>query len=124
MMETDFLTQKVIGCAIEVHKNLGPGLLELSYESCLMYELNKAGLIAKRQAIQSINYKDMQIDAGYRLDILLPEQLIIELKSVERLASIHTAQILTYLKLSKINTGLLINFNVEKLINGLKRISI
>jgi GxxExxY protein len=124
MMETDFLTQKVIGCAIEVHKNLGPGLLESSYESCLMYELHQAGLIAKRQVIQPINYKGMQIDAGYRLDILLPEQLIIELKSVERLAPIHTAQILTYLKLSKINTGLLINFNVEKLINGLKRISI
>lgn len=123
-METDFLTQKVIGCAIEVHKNLGPGLLESSYESCLMYELHQAGLIAKRQVIQPINYKGMQIDAGYRLDILLPEQLIIELKSVERLAPIHTAQILTYLKLSKINTGLLINFNVEKLINGLKRISI
>jgi len=123
-METDFLTQKVIGCAIEVHKNLGPGLLESSYESCLMYELNKAGLIAKRQVMQPINYKGMQIDAGYRLDILLSDQLIIELKSVDRLAPIHTAQLITYLKLSEINTGLLINFNVVKLMNGLKRISI
>jgi len=123
-METDFLTQKVIGCAIEVHKYLGPGLLESSYESCLMYEMNKAGLIAKRQVIQAINYKGMQIDAGYRLDILLSDQLIIELKSVDRLAPIHTAQLITYLKLSKINTGLLINFNVVKLMNGLKRISI
>jgi len=124
VMETDFLTQKVIGCAIEVHKNLGPGLLESSYESCLMYELNKAGLIAKRQVMQPINYKGMQIDAGYRLDILLSDQLIIELKSVDRLAPIHTAQLITYLKLSEINTGLLINFNVVKLMNGLKRISI
>jgi len=123
-METDFLTQKVIGCAIEVHKQLGPGLLESSYESCLMYELHQAGLIAKKQVTQSINYKGMKIDAGYRLDILLPDQLIIELKSVDRLAPIHTAQIITYLKLSGIKTGLLINFNVEKLTNGLKRISV
>jgi len=123
-METDFLTQKVIGCAIEVHKNLGPGLLESSYESCLMYEFQQAGLTAQRQIVQPINYKGIQIDAGYRLDILLPDQLIIELKSVDRLAPIHTAQLITYLKLSKIKTGLLINFNVEKLTNGLRRISI
>jgi len=123
-METDFLTQKVIGCAIEVHKQLGPGLLESSYESCLMYELHKAGLAAKRQVSLPVNYKGVKVEAGYRLDILLPDQLIIELKSVDKLAPIHTAQIVTYLKLSKINTGLLINFNVEKLTNGLKRISV
>ena len=123
-METDFLTKKVIACAIEVHKNLGPGLLESSYESCLMYELDKIRLPVKRQVMQAINYKGVQIDAGYRLDILLPNQLIIELKPVARLAPIHTAQLITYLKLSGIKTGLLINFNEEKLVNGLKRVSI
>ncbi len=120
----DFLTQKVIGCAIEVHKTLGPGLLESSYESCLMYELQQAGIIAQRQVLLPINYKGVSIDAGYRLDILLPEKLIIELKSVDKLAPIHTAQLITYLKLSRIKTGLLINFNEIKLVNGIKRVSV
>ena len=123
-MVMDLLTQKVIGCAIEVHKTLGPGLLESSYESCLMYELQQAGIIAERQVVLPINYKGISIDAGYRLDILLPEKLIIELKSVDKLASIHTAQLITYLKLSSIKTGLLINFNETKLMNGLKRVSV
>jgi GxxExxY protein len=123
-METDFLTQKVIGCAIEVHKELGPGLLESSYECCLMYELAKAGIVAKKQVVLPINYKGMLIESGYRIDILLPEKLIIELKAVDKLLPIHTAQMITYLKLSDIKTGLLINFNVQKLTNGLKRISL
>ncbi len=123
-METDLLTKKVIGCAIEVHKTLGPGLLESTYESCLMYELQQAGIVAKSQVLLPINYKDVSIDAGYRLDILLPNKLIIELKSVEQLAPIHTAQLITYLKLSKIKTGLLINFNEIRLMNGVKRISV
>ena len=123
-MEASSLTQKVIACAIEVHKQLGPGLLESSYESCLMYELHQAGIAAKRQVLLPITYKGELIDAGYRLDTLVPEQLIIELNSIDHLASIHTAQIITYLKLSKIKTGLLLNFNEQKLINGLKRISI
>jgi len=113
-METDFLTQKVNACAIEVHKQLGPGLLESSYESCLMYELNEAGISAKKQVLLPIKYKGIAIDAGYRLDILLPNQLIIELKAVDRLAPIYTAQLITYLKLSSIKTGLLINFNEQK----------
>ncbi|MCG6202400.1 GxxExxY protein [Psychromonas antarctica] len=123
-MEVDILTQKVIGCAIEVHKTLGPGLLESSYESCLIYELHQAGITAKSQVLLPINYKGVLIDAGYRLDILLPERLIIELKSVDKLAAIHTAQLITYLKLSGIKTGLLINFNEIKLMNGLKRVSL
>jgi GxxExxY protein len=123
-METDFLTQKVVGCAIEVHKELGLGLLESSYECCLMYELAKAGIVAKKQVVLPINYKGMLIESGYRIDILLPEKLIIELKAVDKLLPIHTAQMITYLKLSDIKTGLLINFNVQKLTNGLKRISL
>ena len=120
----DFLTQKVIGCAIEVHKTLGPGLLESSYESCLLYELHQAGITAESQVLLAINYKDISIDAGYRLDILLPERLIIELKTVDKLAPIHSAQLITYLKLSGIKTGLLINFNETRLMNGLKRVSL
>ena len=122
-METDLLTQKVIGCAIEVHKTLGPGLLESSYEQCLMYELNQAGIIAQSQVLLPISYKNVVIDAGYRLDILLPGKLVLELKAVDKLLPIYTAQLITYLKHSNIKTGLLINFNVSKLTDGIKRIS-
>jgi len=123
-MEMDSLTQNVIGCAIEVHKTLGPGLLESSYESCLFYEMSKRDIPVERQKLLPICYKGINIDSGYRLDILVPNRLIIEIKAVNKLSSIHTAQIITYLKLSKIKTGLLINFNVEKLMTGLKRISL
>ena len=123
-MEKDLLTRKVIGCAIEVHKTLGPGLLESSYEACLIQELAKENINALSQIMLPINYKGTQIEAGYRIDILLPDELIIELKAVEKLTPIHTAQLMTYLKLSKIKTGLLINFNVKKLIDGLKRVSV
>ena len=120
----DLLTKNVIGCAIEVHKNLGPGLLESTYESCLVYELQQTGLSIKSQIKLPIKYKNTTIDAGYRLDILIPEQLIIEIKTVDKLLPIHTAQLITYLKLSGIKTGLLINFNQVKLIEGIKRISV
>ncbi len=123
-MDTDIITQKVIGCAIEVHKALGPGLLESSYESCLAFELLSAGLTIERQQLLPIIYKGNEIDAGYRLDILIPNKLIIELKAVDKLLPIHTAQLITYLKLSGIKTGLLINFNVQKLKTGIKRVSI
>ena len=123
-MENDFLTQKIIGCAIEVHKQLGPGLLKSSYEACLIHELKVQNVYAIRQVDLPINYKGELIETGYRLDILIPNKLIIELKAVDRLAPIHTAQLITYLKLSNIKTGLLINFNVKKLIDGLKRVSI
>lgn len=121
-MEKDLLTEKVIGCAIQVHKELGPGLLESSYEQCLCYELNHAGITAERQVTLPINYRGLKIDAAYRIDILIPNLLIVELKSVEKLLPIHTAQLITYLKLSGVKTGLLINFNVSKLVNGIKRI--
>jgi GxxExxY protein len=114
----------VIGCAIEVHRHLGPGLLESSYEHCLMYELAQKGVYAKSQVLLPINYKGVEIDAGYRLDILIPGQLILELKAVDKLSPIYTAQVLTYLKLTGIKTGFLINFNEKKLIDGLKRISL
>jgi GxxExxY protein len=123
-MGNDLLTQKVIGCAIEVHKTLGPGLLESSYESCLLYELHQAGIIAERQVVLPINYKGNSIDAGYRLDILLPNKLIIELKSVDKMNSIYSAQLLTYMKLTQIKSGLLINFNVKKLVDGVKRFNL
>ena len=123
-MTTDIITQKVIGCAIEVHKQLGPGLLESSYENCLMYELQQVGIEAVNQVEFPITYKNIEINAGYRLDILIPDELVIELKAVDKLAPIHSAQLITYLKLSGIKTGLLINFNVTKLVNGIKRISV
>jgi len=121
-MEKDFLTQKVIGCAIEVHRELGPGLLESSYERCLMYELIQLGIPASTQVALPVNYKGVQLDAGYRLDVLIPGKLIIELKAVDKLMPIHTAQMISYLKLSNIGTGLLINFNVRKLTEGIKRV--
>jgi len=120
----DLVTQTVIGCAIEVHKTLGPGLLESSYENCLLYELQQAGLLPMNQVTLPISYKSISIDAGYRLDILIPEKLIIELKAVDKLLPIHSAQLITYLKLTGIKTGLLINFNQVRLLDGLKRISV
>ncbi|PKH93120.1 GxxExxY protein, partial [Pseudoalteromonas sp. 78C3] len=104
-----------------VHRNLGSGLLESSYEACLIYELSKIGLSAKNQVELPIYYKDQYINTGYRLDILLPNKLIIELKAVDKLLPIHSAQLITYMKLSEISTGLLINFNVLKLVDGIKR---
>ncbi len=123
-MHIDELTQTVIGCAIEVHKTLGPGLLESSYESCLMYELCQAGLFIKNQVELPIIYKEQYIATGYKLDILLPNELIIELKAVDKLQPIHSAQLITYMKLSNVNTGLLINFNTLKLVDGIKRFNL
>ncbi|GKW54927.1 hypothetical protein NCCP2140_39800 [Pseudoalteromonas sp. NCCP-2140] len=123
-MDTDLLTKKVIGCAIEVHKELGPGLLESSYEACLAYELNKVKLSGQRQIDLPIKYKDTLIEIGYRLDLIIEKKLIVELKSVEKLLPIHSAQLLTYMKLTNITAGLLINFNSLKLINGVKRLNL
>ena len=117
----DSLTEKVIGAAIEVHRNLGPGLLESVYEQCLCYEISTAGLAVQRQVILPIVYKDIKIDAGLKLDICVENQLIVELKVVEKLISVHEAQLLTYLKLSGIKRGLLLNFNVVLLKDGIKR---
>lgn len=122
-MEMDF-TGKVIGCAIEVHKQLGPGLLESTYEKCLMYELYLNGITALSQVILPICYKNIDIEAGYRLDILLPNKLVIELKSVDKIIPVYSEQLLTYMKLTDIDKGLLINFNVKKLADGVRRFNL
>ena len=121
MKEND-ISQIVIGCAIEVHKALGPGLLESAYEECLYFELLAAGLKAERQKPLPVVYKEVKLDAGYRVDLLVENCVVVELKSVEGLNDVHTAQVLTYLKLSGCKLGLLINFNVVKLVDGVKRL--
>ncbi len=113
---------KIVDCAIKVHRRLGPGLLESTYEACLTYELRKAGLKVETQVALPIIYDEIKIDAGYRIDVLVEDTIIIELKSVERLLPIHEAQLLTYLRLTEKKLGLLINFNVALLKNGIKRI--
>jgi GxxExxY protein len=115
------ITDKIIGCAIEVHKQLGPGLLESAYEECLSYELEQAGLNITRQKPVPVVYKEIKLECGYRIDILVENCVVIELKSVEALNQVHEAQILTYLKFAKKEVGLLINFNVTLLKNGLKK---
>ena len=120
-MEFDDLSKRVIGCAIEVHRELGPGLLESSYEQCLAHELSLSRIAFQLQYPQPVQYKGIQLDCGYRIDMLIEDQLIIELKSVEEIKGIHEAQLLTCMKLAGIKTGLLINFNVTKLKNGIKR---
>ena len=115
------LTEKIIGCAIEVHKTLGPGLLESAYENCLAYELKKAGLNFEQQKTIPVVYKEITLDCGYRIDILVENTVVIELKSVDEFHPVHEAQILTYLKLSNKKIGLLLNFNVTLLKEGLKR---
>ena len=115
------LSEAVIGCAIEVHRNLGAGLLENTYEKCLAYELSAKDIPFIAQASIPIQYKDINLECGYRLDFLVDECLILELKSVDKVLKVHEAQILTYLKLTKISTGLLINFNESRLVNGIKR---
>jgi GxxExxY protein len=116
------LSHRVIGCAMKVHSALGPGLLESTYEACLEHELHKAGIAVERQTTLAIHYDGVQIDCGYRVDMLVENFIIIELKSVDQLTRIYEAQLLTYLKLANLNLGLLINFNVLHLRNGIKRI--
>lgn len=121
-METNELTGKIIQCAIEVHKALGPGLLESSYKECLYFELQEAGLKVEKEKALPLVYRDVKLDCGYRIDLLVEDQIVLELKSVEALNDVHMAQILTYLKLQKLRYGLLINFNVARLKDGLKRV--
>ena len=120
-MEFDELSRHVIGCAIEVHRNLGPGLLESTYRQCLACELSHAGIPFQMELPLPVRYKEMRLDCGYRIDLLVSGGLIVEIKCVETLLPIHQAQILTYMKLSKIPVGLIINFNVTKLQSGIKR---
>ena len=121
-MSENEISSKIIGAAIEVHKQLGPGLLESTYETCLTYELKQMGLDVKQQQALPVVYKEVKLDAGYRIDLLVENKVIIEIKSVEALADIHTAQLLTYLKLKDLKLGLLINFNSVRVVDGLKRI--
>jgi GxxExxY protein len=121
-MELNKITEIIIGCAIEVHKRLGPGLLESTYEACLLYELQNAGLKVIRQLGLPLIYKEIKLEEGYRLDMIVEDIVVVEIKSVDALNDIHTAQVLTYLKLSGAKVGLLINFNVLKLTDGLKRL--
>jgi GxxExxY protein len=123
-MEKDPLTAKVIGCAIEVHRALGPGLLESVYLHALAHELKLQEIAFKMEQPLQVGYKDVYLECGYRIDLLVEGRLIVELKSVEALKGIHTAQTLTYMKLANIGTGLLINFNVERLVDGIKRLKI
>ncbi|GIV35577.1 MAG: hypothetical protein KatS3mg031_3112 [Chitinophagales bacterium] len=120
-MDTNRITGKIIGCAIEVHKQLGPGLLESAYEECLFYELINAGLEVKKQLPLPLVYKEIKLDAGYRIDLLVENKVIVEIKSVDAIAGIHKAQLMTYMKLSGIKLGLLINFNVTRLKDGIIR---
>ncbi|SRR6266487_2311944 len=120
-MEFDELSRSVIGCAIEVHRILGPGLLESTYRQCLACELSHAGILFQMEAPLPVRYKDLLLDCGYRIDLLVSRDLIVEIKSVETLLPIHQAQILTYMRLAKVPLGLLINFNMTKLQNGIKR---
>jgi GxxExxY protein len=120
-LEFDNLTNKVIGLAIEVHRELGPGLLESTYQKCLGYEMDNAGINYIPEKQIPVMYKGKPIDAVYRIDFLVEDTLVVELKSLEEILSVHEAQILTYMKLSKMRLGLLINFNVRLLKHGIKR---
>jgi GxxExxY protein len=121
-MTENEISKKIIGAAIEVHKQLGPGLLESSYEVCLAHELREQGLSVQTQVALPVVYKEVKLNAGYRIDVLVENKVIIEIKAVDALADIHTAQLLTYLKLKELKLGLLINFNSVKVVDGVKRI--
>ncbi len=121
-MHENELSEIVIGCAIKVHKALGPGLLESAYEECLFYEIQKSGLNAEKQKRLPLVYEEVKLECGYRIDILVENKLVVEIKAVDALNDVFMAQVLTYLKLSNCRLGLLINFNVAKLKDGIKRI--
>jgi len=121
-MTENEISNKVIGCAIEVHKSLGPGLLENAYKECLFYKINNAGLFVVKEKAMPLIFEEVKMDCGYRLDLLVENKLPIEIKSVSTLENIHLAQILTYLKLGNFKLGLLINFNEVLLKKGIRRV--
>lgn len=123
-MIEDLLTKNVIGAAIEVHRHLGPGLLESCYQKCLQYELEKRGLTARREVPVSIEYKELLVENGYRIDLLVNQELVIETKTVDELNDVHLAQILTYLKFGGFKRGLILNFKVLKMTDGIQRVSL
>jgi len=116
------ITESIIGAAIDVHRGLGPGLLESAYEACLAFELAQRGLKVEQQKPLPVVYKDVRLDCGYRLDLLIEDAVIAEIKAVDRLAPIHKAQLLSYLKLTDCKVGLLLNFNVQVLKQGIRRV--
>lgn len=116
------ITETIIGSAINVHRALGPGLLESAYESCLIYDLGQAGLKVEQQKPIPVVYRNVKLECGYRLDLMVENEVVVEIKSVEKLLPIHKAQLMSYLKLADCRVGLLINFNVEVLKDGLQRI--
>ncbi|WP_053186526.1 GxxExxY protein [Sunxiuqinia dokdonensis] len=122
MLSREDIFKLILDCAFKVHSALGPGLLENAYEECMMYELIESGLKVERQKPLPLIYKEVKLDAGYRVDLLVEDCIIIEVKAVDDLSDIHLAQILTYLKLSKCKLGLLVNFNVKLLKHGIKRV--
>lgn len=122
MLSINQITETIIGCSIKVHAALGPGLLESAYQQCLFYELKKAGLKVEKEKPLPVIYEEVELDCGYRLDFLVENRVIVELKSVDSLNEIHLAQMLTYLKLAECEVGLLINFNVTQLVKGIKRV--
>ena len=122
-MELNEITGQLIDAAMKVHTALGPGLLESAYEACLAYELRQRGLRVETQVTLPVKYEGVDLDAGYRLDLLIESRVIVELKAVEKMTPLHEAQLLSYLKLSGCKVGLLINFNVERLKDGIKRMA-
>jgi GxxExxY protein len=120
--ERDALTEKIIGLAIEVHRHLGPGLLESAYEKCLAHESEEAGFQVERQVALSVAYKKIKLQRAYRIDLLVEGSVILEIKTVDKIIPVHEAQLLTYLKLSGVHTGLLLNFQVPVLKEGIKRL--
>ena len=124
VFENNSLTDAIIGAAITVHRELGPGLLESVYEKCLALELTKSGLQIASQKEIPLAYKGLALDSGFRADLIIENKVLVELKSVDQILPVHTAQVLTYLKLSNLRTGLLINFNVQLLKDGIKRLSL
>jgi GxxExxY protein len=121
-MEINQITEQILHCAYKVHTELGPGLLESAYEECLFFELKQCGFHVDKQKVLPLIYHDVKLDAGYRIDLLVENRVVVEIKSVDACSDVHIAQVLTYLKLSKCKIGLLINFNVASLKSGIKRL--
>jgi GxxExxY protein len=121
-MIEDQITEQILKCAFKIHTTLGPGLLESAYTNCLFYELNKSGLATEKEKILPLVYEEVKLECGYRIDLLVENKVIVELKAVETVNPVYYSQLLTYLRLSKISIGLLINFNVISLKDGIKRV--
>ena len=122
-MTENEISERIIGCAIQVHRELGPGLLESSYQECLYFELIQIGLLVEKQKPLPLVYKEVKLECGYRIDLMVENKVVIEVKAVEALNEVHMAQVLTYLKLSNCKLGLLMNFNVALMKSGIKRVA-